>query len=196
MSDIFDQPIRPIQTEYHGYLFRSRLEARWAVFFDALGVSWSYEHEGYDLGTLGWYLPDFLLTDWPLWVEIKGQDPTFDELARCEALAQATHAVMLCVGVPQDGGHIWCFFCDDSGGGTYHNDSVFWIAQPHAALVTLEEDDGERQFYHDAACQRPFSSLLQERGFWEIASLELDNQNLRNAVRAARSARFEHGAQR
>lgn len=25
-----------IQTEYNGYLFRSRLEARWAVFFDAL----------------------------------------------------------------------------------------------------------------------------------------------------------------
>ena len=30
--------IKAIQTEYNGYLFRSRLEARWAVFFDACGV--------------------------------------------------------------------------------------------------------------------------------------------------------------
>ena len=27
--------IRPIETEYRGYRFRSRFEARWAVFFDA-----------------------------------------------------------------------------------------------------------------------------------------------------------------
>ena len=30
--------IKAIETEYNGYKFRSRLEARWAVFFDALGV--------------------------------------------------------------------------------------------------------------------------------------------------------------
>ena len=53
--------IKPIQTEYKGYLFRSRLEARWAVFFDACGVDWEYEPEGYDLGNGIHYLPDFLL---------------------------------------------------------------------------------------------------------------------------------------
>ena len=42
--------MKAIQTEYKGYLFRSRLEARWAVFFDACGVRWEYEPEGYDLG--------------------------------------------------------------------------------------------------------------------------------------------------
>ena len=42
--------MKVIQTEYKGYLFRSRLEARWAVFFDACGVDWEYEPEGYDLG--------------------------------------------------------------------------------------------------------------------------------------------------
>ncbi len=29
------QSIKAIQTKYRGYHFRSRLEARWAVFFDA-----------------------------------------------------------------------------------------------------------------------------------------------------------------
>ncbi|MEK4501196.1 hypothetical protein [Bacillus sp. FSL R12-0069] len=51
--------IKPIETIYKGYRFRSRLEARWAVFFDTLGIEWKYENEGYDLGELGWYLPDF-----------------------------------------------------------------------------------------------------------------------------------------
>lgn len=41
--------IKAIETSYKGYRFRSRLEARWAVFFDALGIEWEYEKEGYDL---------------------------------------------------------------------------------------------------------------------------------------------------
>ena len=55
--------LKAIQTEYKGYRFRSRLEARWAVFFDTLGVKWEYEPEGYDLGNGVYYLPDFLLHD-------------------------------------------------------------------------------------------------------------------------------------
>jgi nucleoside 2-deoxyribosyltransferase len=51
--------IKAIQTVYKGYKFRSRLEARWAVFFDALGLEWEYEPEGFDLGDGVWYLPDF-----------------------------------------------------------------------------------------------------------------------------------------
>ena len=37
------------------------MEVRWAVFFDACGVDWEYEPEGYDLGNGLYYLPDFLL---------------------------------------------------------------------------------------------------------------------------------------
>lgn len=66
--------IKAIETQYKGYRFRSRLEARWAVFFDALGLNWAYETEGFDLGELGWYLPDFWIdwgTDDAWWIEIK-----------------------------------------------------------------------------------------------------------------------------
>ena len=31
---------KAIETKYKGFRFRSRLEARWAVFFDALGIEW------------------------------------------------------------------------------------------------------------------------------------------------------------
>ncbi len=70
--------MKVIQTEYKGYLFCSRLEARWAVFFDACGVDWEYEPEGYDLGNGIRYLPDFLLhglegrIKGDLYVEVKG----------------------------------------------------------------------------------------------------------------------------
>lgn len=74
------ETIKPIQTEYNGYLFRSRLEARWAVFFDAAGVDYKYENEGYVLPDGSWYLPDFEVKakdDEIYWfVECKGQ---FDE---------------------------------------------------------------------------------------------------------------------
>lgn len=63
--------IKAIETEYKGYRFRSRLEARWAVFFDTLGIAWEYEKEGYDLGEAGWYLPDFWLPKSNAWLEIK-----------------------------------------------------------------------------------------------------------------------------
>jgi len=70
--------LKAIQTRYHGYLFRSRLEARWAVFFDACGVKYEYEPEGFDLGGGLMYLPDFLLhgvagrDGGDLFVEVKG----------------------------------------------------------------------------------------------------------------------------
>jgi hypothetical protein len=65
--------IAPIETVYKGYRFRSRLEARWAVFFETCGKDWSYEPEGFDLGDLGYYLPDFLVQykNTPTWIEIK-----------------------------------------------------------------------------------------------------------------------------
>lgn len=62
--------IKPIETIYKGYRFRSRLEARWAVFFDALNIRWEYEKEGWDINGK-WYLPDFYLPELDLWIEVK-----------------------------------------------------------------------------------------------------------------------------
>lgn len=59
-----------IETRWMHHRFRSRLEARWAVFFDALGLRWEYEREGYVLVT-GAYLPDFWINEWQSWIEIK-----------------------------------------------------------------------------------------------------------------------------
>jgi hypothetical protein len=68
--------IKAIETRYKGFRFRSRLEARWAVFFDTLGLPFRYEVEGYVLGDGRRYLPDFWLgNDDKFIVEIKPSKP-------------------------------------------------------------------------------------------------------------------------
>lgn len=81
--------VKPIQTAYAGRLFRSRTEARWAVFYDALGLPWEYEKEGFELPT-GWYLPDFWMPKQGCWIEIKGREHTEKELDFAGDLAVAT----------------------------------------------------------------------------------------------------------
>lgn len=63
--------IKAIQTKYRGYHFRSRLEARWAVFFDAAHMKWEYEPEGFSVDGVP-YLPDFYLPDLDCYFEVKG----------------------------------------------------------------------------------------------------------------------------
>lgn len=78
-----DVTIKPIETVYAGHRFRSRLEARWAVFFDAMQIRWEYEPQGYII-TDPWedesraYLPDFFLPGMDLWVEVKGDPAAVD----------------------------------------------------------------------------------------------------------------------
>lgn len=52
-----------LPTSYAGVTFRSRLEARWAIVFDRLGIRWEYEHEGFEGAYGECYLPDFWLPD-------------------------------------------------------------------------------------------------------------------------------------
>lgn len=91
--------IQAIETHYKGYRMRSRLEARWAVFFDALNIPWEYEKEGFNLGDGIFYLPDFWLPEQQCWIEIKGEHPTEEEHQKANLLAQhSKHDVFLFAG--------------------------------------------------------------------------------------------------
>jgi len=93
--DIVPTPVKSdptaIPTEYAGYQFRSRLEARWATFFDHAHIEWHYEIEGYQLAA-GRYLPDFWLPtiSGGAWFEVKGTKPTERESALAMQLARHT----------------------------------------------------------------------------------------------------------
>lgn len=69
MAVAYDIKAHP--TVYEGRQYRSRLEAKWAAFFDRLG--WQYEYEPIDLGA---WSPDFSLrgSQGPIYVEVKPID--------------------------------------------------------------------------------------------------------------------------
>jgi hypothetical protein len=83
--------IKAIETEYAGCLFRSRLEARWAVVLDHLGYEWRYELEGFELAA-GRYLPDFYLPAQRKWLEVKGAAPTEYDMRRAWEFGEHVHA--------------------------------------------------------------------------------------------------------
>ena len=92
--------IKAIQTIYKGHKFRSRLEARWALFFDELDIKWMYEPEGYELNNGVYYLPDFYLPHFNngLWCEVKFDGGDF---SKARLFHETTGFGMLeCEGTP------------------------------------------------------------------------------------------------
>lgn len=65
-------PAQPVW--YANTYFKSKAEARWAVFFDALRLPWLYEPKPFTTSR-GGYVPDFLLPTWDVWWEVKGAAP-------------------------------------------------------------------------------------------------------------------------
>jgi len=196
--------IKAIQTQYKGYFFRSRLEARWAVFFDDLGVRYQYEPEGFDLDESGYYLPDFYLPDinGGLWVEIKPVPPNDTEIDKLWALCKATG-----------------------------KQATFRVGEPAGNFLCLEDDHcfSDAYFYHDQCAVYKYRSECEEENPWDQdlpylfcicpdcgrvgfefdgrgaricgqqcyphsdKEYSADNWRIVEAAKAARSARFEHG---
>lgn len=195
---------QPIETSYAGCRFRSRLEARWAVFFDALRIAWEYEPQGYLIGAANRpYLPDFFLPTSGTWVEVKGGE---DELDRGLVLGAAadlpdrrpagthrTQPQLLLLGpIPEPkkrhdigwlGLHCWR---DPDGGGPIHQFD-YWGFDGYA-------ERGHMQWI-DISGSAPRCDDGVELWLEHVeASLTPDaNVSTLGAYSAARSARFEHG---
>ncbi len=76
--------LQAIPTTYAGHRFRSRLEARWALFFDFIGMRWEYEKEAFSLDVGGervGFTPDFWLAGIRAWFEVKPAWDAMDEEA-------------------------------------------------------------------------------------------------------------------
>lgn len=152
--------MKPIETRYNGYRFRSRLEARWAVFFDTCGLKWEYEHEGFDLDALGWYLPDFMMLHNPgrgPIVEIKPTEPTLEEQ---EKLSTA------------------CAFARN-GAGAYG--ALIWGAPGKHNWIAYHKEEGAR------CGSEKNTDLIDYLSTYQVSATP---NLWRRAVVAARSARF------
>jgi hypothetical protein len=200
--------IKAIQTRYAGCHFRSRLEARWAVFFDHLDIKWEYEAQGFECterlncGKETFrYLPDFWLPDIAIHAEVKGS-LTQSELSRLVHAAASLSS--------NDGGG-----CHDAGG---HDVVVLGPIPRTADVVPLRlhmhkgdllsspweidepgtscprssgryaeigNDSGEGRWVSNSALV--IKHFLQ--GWWQFGS----SRKLQAAYNTARSARFEYG---
>lgn len=86
-------------TKFNGVTFRSKLEARWSVFFTMLGLSYIYEHEYFILPDDVYYKPDFFIDAIPYSIiEIKPTKPTKGEKDKCRELSKLDYNVMLLAG--------------------------------------------------------------------------------------------------
>ena len=145
--------MKAIQTEYGGCRFRSRTEARWAVFFDALDWRWEFEREDFGLEH-GRYLPDFKVwthgRDDPLWFEVKPFKDNCPDDERWSDLAKATGVqVLAAYGMHRTG---------DGCGPAWNTGQM----KPHAGRIALP--DGSKYLVG------PFWTDSQYTDAWNTAS--------------------------
>lgn len=189
--------MKAIETQYKGYRFRSRTEARWAVFFEALGVDWMYEPEGFVLEDATHYLPDFVIGS-STFVEIKGAQPTEEEIETCKQFGE-NQRILLLWGPPgkyKDGkrGYGLMYFEP----APYAEDGVFFGDD-----MIFGECRGRGKCKHiNLGCYYPDRNYLDSGlmgltiGSNRCHAKRVDvwaEGRVNEAAKIARSARFEHG---
>lgn len=175
--------IKSIDTEYNGYRFRSRTEARWAVFFDTVGIEWLYEMEGFEFDDGERYLPDFYLPEVShrsteksgMWVEIKGLEPdckwdegVFETLSKLAG--ETSEPVALLSGEIRNYGH-------------HEVDPVYYV--DNYMQFVMCEDCGAIKFEF---LEGNYMSCETCGGY-----CDREHWRLQEGIESARSARFEYG---
>lgn len=206
--------IKNIETFYNGYKFRSRLEARWAVFFDDADIMYEYEPEGFNLNG-EWYLPDFYLPEYKVYIEIKPAGEIKKENSKvweekCAKFRDCTgKAILLCYGDPAERGYSHILFaydlCDTNGGsGDYY---CGFATHEHRAVLVVEPQRSDREIfvvsdgmYHESPKVGAANQFAGDDApvLWGKASKNIDFEKPRkdivtDASIKARQARFEYG---
>lgn len=174
-----DNTLKPIETHYNGYRFRSRREARWKIFSDYMGFMWEYEPEGYEFEYLGKrfkYLPDFYDPQNKVWIEVKGTYPTEEDMNKMEGFCESRKEIR-------------------EGEERFR---VLYTPIPYRfpdklipCLIYMNQKDipGPIMFVDEGT--NMVSKFV--RGFWASGQSNWTLENLNKASAKARSARFEHG---
>jgi hypothetical protein len=107
--------IKSLNTEFDGYNFRSRLEARWAVYFKEMGWDYLYEPQGYILSTGASYLPDFFLPDFQTFIEVKFEVLNDYDLERAIDLVESTQIPLIILDRDPSLKHVTQMRIDEKG---------------------------------------------------------------------------------
>ena len=203
--------MQAIETVYNGYRFRSRLEARWAVFFDAMGIKYQYEPEGFKGFNDIPYLPDFYLPDLDIYVEVKGSRQALIEDSEKIAAAIdfnstpiAKKGLLILGDIPNpekiEKSNIPMFYYLEWDEGIKLNFAAF-VAIPGRPGYLAK---GPKNIFKFCFCY-PFKqtsssypdlpdSVYNLENMWTVESLiQHPYKRVKDAYTKARQARFEHG---
>ena len=197
--------IKPIETHYNGYRFRSRLEAKWAVYFDKLEIKYEYEPEGYVLENGECYLPDFYLPGFNAFVEIKPKNISVIDISdakhKMESLCISTDKFgLFCLGDPLDNDiHIYGFIeSEEIGNGLMWVQAEFLIGAEvvddfiniHKAFdvgIVVGRRNQDIEYVSYGRTDIGESTVIPFRDVFSYDRIPYEEQNM------ARQARFEHG---
>lgn len=215
--------IKAIETEYNGYRFRSRLEARWAVFFDTAKIKYEYEPEGYELADNERYLPDFYLPDEDIFVEVKApRENAFFEIKKAIKFVRSADKPLLILSNLPDTSHaIWfypalyyhpvtrcahchyCFFSvryddDDKQQIALERDFCDPINVPLGKLGVIEFSEAtsvrELREIEKTSVRKLLTPIYDNSDFpYEDCLTEDEKQAITRCYEFARQARFEYG---
>lgn len=179
--------IQAIETRYAGCRFRSRLEARWAVFFDTLGVKWEYEPQGYLVDGKP-YLPDFKL-------HLPDERVVFAEVKNAEVDEHEGEHVQLCRSLARESGNPVLLLVGVPGYRMYHQFTP-WLG-PKSFTTAFFHDYGPMlttadEYWFQKVVMNEQTGVF-EFHFDDSRKRKAFGQGLIDAVGAALSARFEHG---
>jgi hypothetical protein len=170
------------------------------VFFDELGLDWEYEPEGFDLGDLGLYLPDFRVWGFPqmpsdIWVEVTAKSPSEDEINKLRKLCcvSSIHGYFAVgTNVFREIATLAKSCLIDDPWERYGRVFSHWQG-PHSTFIPLgigkvEELIGKLDTPEGKRFYDELDDLRYEGNY-----LQIDFSEFVGASRAALSARFEHG---
>lgn len=185
--------MKAIETVYNGYRFRSRLEARWAVFFDALGIEYQYELEGIDLDNGLKYLPDFFLPKSQLYIEIKSKLERYkarENLDKWERTRGTAGPIVVLIGDPWPQEFDALIFVQDEAKKVYvlywRYACIFLVCGLACLGIFPNKENEDIKVYPLAKALDPDTPAIFYP-YPEDAVLPMP------AYTAARQARFEHG---
>jgi hypothetical protein len=206
-----DYTIAAIPTLYRGRQYRSRLEARWAAFFDLLG--WRHEYEPFDLGV---WSPDFALRAEeecaeagplePGLIEIKPIDgwhqPTVQKMAQA-AKRRAFEGPLFLFGtapqlMPENGfvrlgwqGNMWCDY--DEKTKRHKLDSVrrWWTPAYLHWLQMYDRPSFVPDILHTSPHQQIQGGFFSDLTFLDAKTYAAHTMSL--WARATNAVQYQHG---
>ena len=179
--------IKAIQTYYNGYHFRSRTEARWAVFFDNANIKYQYEPEGYELSDGTKYLPDFYLPESNTFFECKGimSDDDLDKITTF----QKDMGVAVVIGYSDMTFQASDDYAED-GYEIIAKDESYMIECPNCGKVFFLSSIGS----YACRCCRHYEgdSIFAESIRGDLKDW-IGGEYMMECIEKAKQARFEHG---